>query len=157
LKSTLKWVRKAMRSPVAPKRLTCRQICLLSPGAAVVAAAQAVAQAVAQAAVAAVEWAALEWAVVVAEVSPAVMVVTVVTAVKGQVAIMDKVPCKDKVPWANQLRNTSINPSTNIKTETIMVSTPRLNRIMAPVTAPATMVKALKTVPAMVRIRPDNC
>ena len=86
---------------------------------------------------------------VVAEVSPAVMVVTV--------AIRDKVPCKDKVPWANQLRDTRTNPRTNINTETVTVSTRRLNRIMAPVTAAATMVKALKTVPAMVRIRPDNC
>jgi len=88
-------------------------------------------------------------ALVVAEVSPAVMVVTV--------AIKDKVPCKDKVPWANQLRDTRTNSRTNINTETITVSTRRLNRIMAPVTAAATMVKALKTVPAMVRIRPDSC
>jgi hypothetical protein len=108
----------------------------------------AVAVAVALAALA-VEWVALEWAVAVTEVSSAVMVVIV--------AIKDKVPCKDMVPWANQLTNTRTSSRTSINTKTIMERTHRLNHIMAPVMDPATMAKALKMAPAMVQIRPDNC
>jgi hypothetical protein len=97
------------------------------------------------------EWATLEWAVVAPQVSPEVMGVTVAKAVWGQVAI------KDMVTWENQLTNTRTNSRTSINTKTITACNRRLNHIMAPVTEPATMAKALKMVPAMVQIRPDNC
>jgi hypothetical protein len=85
------------------------------------------------------------------------MVVMVATMATVATAVKDQMAIKDKVPWGNQLRNTRTNFKTKINTETITVSTRRLNRIMAPVMAPATMAKAPKTVLAMVQIRPSNC